>query len=392
MPVYKAKNGTWYAKLNYTDKQGQHRQKMKRGFAHKADAAIYARDFLAQATRQSSIGKMPFDNFVAIFQQESAKRQSEHSRQQIAYRLKNHIYGAFSCTLGEVSAAMLQKWADDLLAAYALRTVRNLYTLMRSVFNYAERLYDLHPNPVSRLKAPTKREAKREMQFWTHEEFLRGLPFVKDLKGRTALILLYYSGLRKGELYALTWDDFDGEAIHVNKSLQRIRRQIVITPPKTPSSVRTVLLPRQAILALEVWRQIGRQREETDGKREETGDKREETDGKKEETDDKNAASSSMPAFIFPWSEHFIEKAIREAANGAGIRRIRVHDLRHSHASYLISKGANIKLLSQRLGHANVAETLNTYSHMYPSDERAIVELMNGDSSVDIVGNIPGRS
>jgi integrase len=181
------------------------------------------------------------------------------------------------------------------------------------------------------------------MQFWTYEEFQKAIKAIDNIKARTAITLLYYSGMRKGELLALTWEDLKGNKLTINKSYQRLHGQDLITPPKTSSSVRTILLPSQATEALHEWRR------------------------------------HSISETIFPFEKEFIEKAIKEVSLETGIKRIRVHDLRHSHASYLISRGANIVLVAKRLGHAKPAETLNTYSHLFPDDEVKLIDIMENE-------------
>ncbi len=85
--------------------------------------------------------------------------------------------------------------------------------------------------------------------------------------------------------------------------------------------------------------------------------------------------------FVFggcePLSDQTIRRRLNEYADKAGVKRIRVHDLRHSHASLLINKGQNILIVSQRLGHSDVTQTLNTYSHLMPNVQKQIISALD---------------
>ncbi len=340
---YKTKSGDkWLAKFYY-EGHGVRKQKLKRGFSLKRDAEAFEREFLFHYQDENVFLSLPWNDFVDRYQAETSSTIGEHTRKTRYYQIKNHIRPAFVHPINEITVVMLQEWTNSLTDKYSLTHARNIYTLMRAVFNYAERVYNLNPNPVKRLKPPVKREMKNEMQFWIHEEFKAVMSAMEDIKAKTAVILLYYSGIRKGELFALLWTDIQGNYLNIDKSLQRLHGKNVITPPKSYDSVRKILLPSQALKALNEWNMI-------------------------QKTDE-----------IFPWEKTFIEKGIKQACKDSGIKRIRVHDLRHSHASYLISKGANIKLISKRLGHAKTSITLDTYGHMFPSDEHTLIELIEMD-------------
>ena len=347
MPSYKDKSGKWYVKFYYTDHQGKRKQKLKRGFDLKRQADEFERNFLTdiESTRKLDDDLLlPFDKFVDIFLIHKRQINAASSNQTDKYTFKNHIYGAFQKPISEITKPELQNWTNSLVNKdMGLVQIRKIYIAMRSVFNYAERVYGLTPNPVKGLIPPKKREAPTEMQFWTIKEFKTAIQAISDIKARTAITVLFYTGLRKGELYALTWDDYQGDYISIDKSLQKIEGEIVVTPPKTMSSIRKILMPSQVKDALNTWRPY------TTGER------------------------------IFEWEKRFIEKGIQEAHEKTGVKRIRVHDLRHSHASYLISKGANIELISKRLGHAKTSMTMDIYGHLYPSDEIKLIHLIESE-------------
>lgn len=356
MPAYKyqLKDGSirWLAKFYYTA-NGKRKQKLKRGFKLKRDAEKYERDFLVEERDDATyIEGLEWSEFTKLYMRKIKNTISAHTFQTKRYVFKSHITPAFKgYKVKNVTTAMVQEWANSLVPDYKQSTINTIYSNMRALFNWAERVYGLN-NVSSNVVRPNKRENKREMKIWTYEEFSKAIDVMTNLKGRTAVILLYWTGMRKGELFALTWADYDHKngSIRINKSFQHLNGgRDVITPPKTSASVRTLKLPNQAIEALDEYK--------------------------------KHCYDVSASSLIFPYQRRLISNAIKEAVNKAGLKRIRVHDLRHSHASYLISRGANIKLVQKRLGHKDISVTLNTYAHLYPNEEDKLIDIMNAENN-----------
>ena len=196
---------------------------------------------------------------------------------------------------------------------------------------------------------------------------------------RVYFSFLYLTGCRKGESLALTWNDIDfvRREVRINKSLNRKQKtkgekQVVnvptvasdlgwhisesrnyeITTPKNKSSYRNILMPMNLVNML--WEHQKRSKEEY---------------GYTPEWFEFGGAE--------PLSDQTIRRRLNEYADKAGVKRIRVHDIRHSHASLLINKGQNILIVSQRLGHSDVTQTLNTYSHLMPNVQRQIINALD---------------
>ena len=163
----------------------------------------------------------------------------------------------------------------------------------------------------------------------------------------TEKIFRFY--LTKAELLALTPQDidFDNKVIRITKSYQRLEGKDVITDPKTPKSKRNVSMPD--FLCEELKEYIGR-------------------------------LYGLLPTDrIFHLTKSFLHHEMTRGAGKAGVKRIRIHDLRHSHASLLISKlEVQPKLVSERLGHEKIQTTLDTYSHLYPDQSRNLADQLNG--------------
>ena len=158
---------------------------------------------------------------------------------------------------------------------------------------------------------------------------------------------LYYTGLRIGELLALQIQDidFDKKILTVNKSLQRIKKRDVITEPKTPKSNRKISLPKFLLIDLKDYI---------------------ESMGEVAKTDR-----------LFPVNKHFFENEKTRAIKASGMPHIRLHDLRHSHASLLIELGFSPVAVAERLGHEKVTTTLNIYGHLFPGKQAGMAEKLD---------------
>lgn len=191
------------------------------------------------------------------------------------------------------------------------------------------------------------------MEFWTKEEYLKFIEEVMDKPmSFYAFEMLYWCGLRMGELLALTPNDFDftHNTVRINKSYQRIKQKDVITDPKTPKSVRTIVMPE--FLAEEM-----------------------------------EACISSLYGIeeddrIFQISKHYLHNEMDRGSKAAGVKRIRIHDLRHSHVSLLINQGFSAVDIAARVGHESIDITYR-YAHMFPTTQTAIANRLNQERNKD---------
>lgn len=350
MPSYKdAVSGKWYCKFMYTDAGGARKQKKKSGFALKRAADEWERNFLA--IKREPTCDMPFCDFVDVYIKDVTPTLREHTLQQRKYQLKRFAAYWKNTPLSTICKSDVMAWVNSLINANLLdSTIKNLTRVLSTLFNHAVKYYKLKENPchdVGRLKNPNREKPK--MRYWTYEEFAKVIAKITDAKGHLALDVLYFTGMRKGELLALDWSDIDFTAgtITISKSLQRLNgSKETITPPKN-GEARTIRIPRFLVNELLEFKK------------------------------------SSTGTRVFEWKSYFVEKAIAQGTSAAGVKRIHVHGLRHSHASYLISKGVNIVLISKRLGHSKTSITLDTYSHFFPKDEEDLILSMEKDGIKD---------
>lgn len=347
MPAYKhPTSGKWYVKFYYTDYEGNTKQKKKMGFTLKREAEAFERDFLLNISYQPN---MSFKAFYELYNKDTEPRIRQHTKQHRRYQYKNRIAPFFDVMpLNSITAQTVIKWQNELIAEELKPSyLSTLHRRLSAIFNHAVKFYNLKENPCHKAGSIGSLQPHDKMEFYTLEEFNSLISCVSDLKAKTAINLLYWSGIRKGELLALTWSDidFNSSSLRINKSYQRLNGEPVITEPKTKKSIRTFTLPKQAIEQLEAYKACCYTNEPLES--------------------------------VFEWEKCFIEKGLQEGCKLSGVKRIRVHDLRHSHASLLIEKGFSPLLIAERLGHEKVETTLNTYSHLYPSKEGEMIEHLN---------------
>ena len=352
MGVYKdEKTGTWFVKCYYTDYTGTRKQKMKRGFQLQREAKDWERDFLL---RQAAQPTMPFSTLAELYLTDKKAHTKLITYETKKNRIDKWLLPFFADKpIDAITAADVRKWQADLKTAKNANDrplspgyMQNLVTELSSVFNYAVRIYGLRANPCQ-IAGNTVGKKTKSLTFWTKEEFDRFIrTFEQSDPYYIAFLVLYYCGLRIGELEALTVSDIDLEArtMTISKTYHLINGKGIITPPKTEKANRTITLPPFLVECIK--RHITRI----------------------------YAADGSTRLFLASHSTY--ARQMEMHTKKAGVRRIRLHDLRHSHASLLIELGFSALLVSERLGHENVSTTLNIYSHLFPSKQSEVAERL----------------
>lgn len=353
MPVYKdeSNNGTWYVKCMYTDYTGTKRQKKKRGFALLRDAKEWERDFLATQSAQPS---MPFKNLVALYLEDKKQHNKLITYQTKENRIRKWISPYFEQKpVNAITAADVRQWQTTLKNSLNANKqplspgyMQNLVVELSSIFNFAVQFYGLTVNPC-RIAGNSVGKKQKSMNFWTKEEFDRFIStFEKSDPLYTAFLVLYYCGLRIGELEALTAADVDtaGNTLTINKTYHLINGEGVITSPKTEKANRTITLP--PFLSARI------------------------------QAHERRIYGIDADTRLFTASHTTYARILKEHAQKACLKQIRLHDLRHSHASLLIEMGFSALLVSERLGHENVSTTLNIYSHLFPSKQAEVAEKL----------------
>ena len=251
MPVFKNEgNGTWYVMAWYKDWTGARKQKCKRGFATKCEAQEWERSFQMQT---SSDMDMTFSAFAELYERDMRPRLKENSwltKENIIQKKILHYFGQRK--ISEITTKDVIAWKNELLAfrdenrkPYSQTYLKTLHNQLSTIFNHAVRFYNLHSNPAAKA-GNMGTEERKEMLFWTKEEYQKFAYAMMDKPlSYYAFEMLYWCGVREGELSALTPADFDFEkgAVKISKSYQRLHGEDVITSPKTKKSNRTIKMP-----------------------------------------------------------------------------------------------------------------------------------------------------
>ena len=348
MTVTKNEKGLWDIQFYYKDYRGKNIKKHKRNFRTKKEATEWANKFIVQ---QSHNLDMDFSSFWQLYREDMKERLRENTVRTKDYIVELKILPHFgNKKMTDITAADIRRWQNSLMKqGYSQTYLKTINNQLNAIFNYAVRYYDLSKNPCMQAGSMGKGKAE-EMQFWTQEEFETFIGFVKDKPvSYYAFLTLYWTGIRLGELLALSRSDFDAEekTLSITKSYQRINGRDVITEPKTAKGKRTITLPDFLVVELEeyVSKLYGMMANDR----------------------------------LFMITKSYLEKEMARGVELSGVKRIRLHDLRHSHASLLISKlGAQPNLVAERLGHEKIQTTLSIYSHLYPNQARNLAEQLNG--------------
>lgn len=353
MPVYQdKKTRLWYVQAYYIDSRtGKSAQKKKRGFTLQRDAKAWERDFLE---RQAAQPDMKFSALAELYLEDKLKHTKRITYETKKNRLETWITPHFGdLAINEITAVQVREWQAGLKQAagqfgkpLSAGYMQNLVTELSCVFNFAVKFYGLRENPC-RIAGNLVGKKTKSLNFWTKPEFDRFIETfdVSDVY-YTAFMVLYYCGLRIGELEALTVADVDvrGGLLHINKTSHLIAGKRVSTTPKTEKANRDIVLPpfMVALLKKHIARLYGA-------------------------ADDTRLFLSTHSSYARQMEAH---------TKTAGVKRIRLHDLRHSHASLLINLKCSAQLVADRLGHESVTTTLNIYAHLFPNEQNELSDRL----------------
>lgn len=341
MSVYKdKKRGTYYVSFSQKDiSTGKFKHITKRGFLTSKEAKQWERE---------NYGKVRIRNVSKSFSDISREwEQACQASIEVQQKHKAHFEKRFAefqnRAIESISKADLITWRNELAEMpYSTRTKNTTIAYVKGVFRFATDMYGV-PNSASMLRSlkKTDDEEMQEMEVWTPEEFQRFLTMVDDPVLKLYFEFLFWTGCRRGEAMALQTNDVSDKHATIRYS-QRTRKR-GLKPTKT-KQVRRIELDDQLWKDLQpLFLQNGRYLF--------GGDK------------------ALTPHYI---SDHF-----KEAIKKSGVKPIRIHDLRHSHATWLINNGVNVVAVSKRLGHATIEQTLKTYTHLLSHTDQEMMLKIN---------------
>ena len=317
------KNGSWYVQFRYVDWKGERQQKLKRGFATKHEALDWEREFLMQKRCDPN---MTFDRFAKLYEKDVKPRLKLNTWLSKESVIQKKILPYFAKRkLSEITPKDIIDWQNEIRLLtdskgerYSPTYLKTIHNQLSCIFNHAVKYYGLTTNPAIMDKP---------LSFYAFE-------------------MLYWCGIREGELLALTPNDFDFKAktVTINKSYQRIHKEDVITCPKTQKSNRTIVMPDILCEEMQEYISMFYKLEESDR--------------------------------LFPITKHYLKHEMERGSKIAGVKRIKIHNLRHSAISLLIEMGFSAVAIAERVGHESIDITYR-YAHIFPSTQTEMADKLN---------------
>ena len=359
------KTGMWEVRTYYKDLTGARKQKTKRGFAKKSEALEWERNFKLKEDQSIS---MSFKSFVDIYLTDLEPRIKRNTFLTKKHIIETKVLPYFGKRkLDDIRTSDVIQWQNEIMKLkkdngelFSPTYLKTIHNQLSAILNHAVNMYGLKDN-VARKAGTMGKEENKEMEFWTQEEFQAFLDCVADKPiSYYAFEILYWCGLRMGELLALTPADFNFEThtLRINKSYQRLHREDVITPPKTLKSNRTIKMPQ--FLCDEMQDYLKMLYEPKEDER------------------------------IFTISKSYLHHEMNRGSKISGVKRIRVHDLRHSHVSLLINMGFTVLAIADRMGHESIDITYR-YAHLFPSEQTQMAEQLDIERMEKLNGEKSGQ-
>ena len=348
MAVFKDNyTASWACKFRYKNWQGEVRQHKKTGFKTKKEALEYEKQYLDKMTGSADIS---FAGLVSNYLVDFKARYKITTYEIKRHMIEKHLVPYFGeYRINDITPVIIRTWQTQLMNDshhYKPTYLKTLNNQFSAIMNYAVRIYGLKQNPC-RVAGSMGKSKAEAMSFWTVREFERFIIFFDDSPMyKVGFILLFYSGMRIGELLALSYTDFDftNNIIKIRHSYAKVNGEDVISTPKTPGSKREIAMPPSVMIMVRNYFA--------------------------------SCNTLDISCRLFPVTRNYFDKRLKRGCNATGVRPIRVHDLRHSHASLLMNMGVPIKQISERLGHDNIETTLKTYAHLYKEKEKELADKL----------------
>lgn len=279
--------------------------------------------------------------------------------------INTHIIPSLgSIPLQKLQPTHLQRFYSEKLANGRLngsgglspQTVRYLHAILREAMGHAVKWQFINRNVVELADPPAIRQ--REISTLEASEITQFLDAAKDDRYYIAFLIAITTGLRRGEVLGLRWKDIDFQTktASICKNLVSIKGRPVLQEPKTKGSNRSVTLPSMTIDALKRHKQV------QDEEKLSVGDHYNQHD---------LVICTSVGTLLSPRN---LLRSFQRILEGAGLPKIRLHDLRHTHATLMLKQGEHPKIVSERLGHSNTRITMDIYSHVLPNMQQEAVD------------------
>ena len=344
--------------LRYKDIYGNTKQYTSKGYNTKKEAEVEEARFRVKVEENKvTTSKITFGIAFIEYLEYCKNRMKVQSLRKIENQSKI-FQPLFEIKINEFNIQnykQLQLYMDQ--KGYSTEYKNKVLGLLKRVIKYSNKYHNTNDYMLNYMENYKKvNEMKKEMQFFTYEEFQKFISVVDEFDYKTFYETLYYLGLRQGEATALTWKDidFNKKEVSINKTLTtKLKGQLyTFSSPKTVNSNRILPIPLKLLKSYEKL---------------------------KEQAKTKKYFKETW--FVFgdelPFRETTIQVKKNKYCKLAKVKQIRIHDFRHSCASFLINNGANIVLVSKYLGHSKISITLDTYTHLYKNELLEVSKMID---------------
>lgn len=341
MAVYKTNNGRWEARISYRDDFGKVKSKRKR-FDLKREALDFETAFLKSLntlTDDSMVYEDLFEAFLKINRQ-SANERTIKSKVFLADKFWSHLMKKKVSKITKKD--YLNVWFDISNSNYSAGRKNKAIHFLKAVSKFGYQYYDYNDNAKTLESIKETPKEITDDNVWTLDQLNTFLEHVDNEMMKTLFWFLFFTGMRIGEARAITKDKINGKDITVNKTVRSYKEGL--KTPKTLSSNRVVTLDDVTFEKIQPLIEY-------------EGD------------------------FLFgglePIGMSTVQRAWEQAFESAPVPRIRIHDLRHSHATLLINNDVNIVAVSRRLGHSDIQTTLKVYTHLLEKTNEQMMTTLN---------------
>lgn len=367
MAVYQEKNKkkwtkdgrSWNFRVYFTDLTGKTKQYRSPKYLTKKEAQFGERQYLLSLKDKVDDNNMRFKDLYLAFYEHQKTKVKDTTYQTYLDRVP-FLKCLDNVKLVDYNINHFEMWKKEMNKKDIANSYKNdIYKFLKAILNYGSKWYNFDFRNVynKMVNFTDPNEIPKKMDFYTYDEFKHFISYETDLKYICLFETLYYCALRNGEMRGITWEDIDFESrqIRINKQVptRYTSKNWKFTSVKTKSSNRILPLPNTLIEHL------------------------------KELYDSVSSNINFKPTwFVFGEADipivadnpSYRQNVICDRAN---LKKIRIHDFRHSCASLLINSGANVTIVAKYLGHAKLEETLNTYSHMFESVLNQVIDVIN---------------
>ena len=336
MAVYKdTKRNTWYAMIRYTDDEGKPISKIKRGFVLKRDAIIFENEFRKslESTGQHPTLREIFKEYLSL------SSSSEETKSNITQKYNTFLLKYENQKIRSFNSSKITSIVHEIRSSNYSKSYKN-YALshFKAILKHAALNYGINTRYDIIKKLPKTSEDSMNFDTWNDEEFNKFIQAIQHPVYKSLFIVLYRTGLRRGEALALEYSDLAGNELSITKAYRRGKGAL-----KNVSSIRTILLDELTIETLNFLKEDN--------------------------------------GYLFFGGQYYlslstIDRYFKQGIKDSKVKPIRLHDLRHSHATNLINKGANLVAVSKRLGHANIQMTIQTYTNVLKETDEALLKLI----------------